>query len=149
MSLRYAYNTNGAASHRLDDAVRLIADSGYDGVALTLDHHHLDPFADGWRAEAERVAALLASLQLGSVVETGARFCMTIQIDSDRYVLRQDGEGLQVGRRNGENVVWLDRVDLELLPDSARETLQRGESSDAALVLALRGIVQAEVERGG
>ena len=71
-ALRYAYNTNGAANHRLDDAIRLIADSGYQGVALTLDHHHLDPFADGWRAEAERVAALLASLNLGSVVETGA-----------------------------------------------------------------------------
>ena len=74
---------------------------------------------------------------------------MTIQIDSDTYVLRQDGDGLQVGRRNGGNVVWLDTVDLELLPHSAREALQRGDTSDAGLVLALRGIAQAEVERGG
>ena len=74
---------------------------------------------------------------------------MTIQIDSDTYVLRQDGDGLQVGRRNGGDVVWLDTVDLELLPDSARGALQRGDTSDAALVLALRGIAQAEVERGG
>ena len=36
MTLRYAYNTNGAANHRLDDALRLIADAGYAGVALTL-----------------------------------------------------------------------------------------------------------------
>ena len=35
MSLRYAYNTNGAANHRLDDALHLIAGAGYDGVALT------------------------------------------------------------------------------------------------------------------
>ena len=28
MTLRFAYNTNGAANHRLDDALRLIADSG-------------------------------------------------------------------------------------------------------------------------
>ncbi|HEX8389350.1 MAG TPA: TIM barrel protein, partial [Sphingomonas sp.] len=75
-ALRYAYNTNGAANHRLDDAIRLIADSGYQGVALTLDHHHLDPFADGWRKEAERVAALLGHLGLGSVVETGARYLL-------------------------------------------------------------------------
>ncbi|MCG5431786.1 sugar phosphate isomerase/epimerase [Mycobacterium sp. MYCO198283] len=74
--MRYAYNTNGAANHRLDDAIRLIADAGYDGVALTLDHHHLDPLADGWRREAERVAALLDSLSLGSVVETGARYLL-------------------------------------------------------------------------
>lgn len=76
MSLRFAYNTNGAANHRLDDAIRLIADCGYDGVALTLDHHHLDPFADGWRGEAERVARLLEDLGLGSVVETGARYLL-------------------------------------------------------------------------
>ena len=42
MTLRYAYNTNGAANHRLDDALRLIADAGYDGVALTLDHVLVD-----------------------------------------------------------------------------------------------------------
>ena len=76
MSLRFAYNTNGAANHRLDDAVRLIADAGYQGVALTLDHHHLDPFADDWVREAERVAALLRSLDLGSVIETGARYLL-------------------------------------------------------------------------
>ena len=76
MSLRYAYNTNGAANHRLDDALRLIADAGYDGVALTLDVHHLDPFADGWEREAERVAGLLGRLGLGSVIETGARFLL-------------------------------------------------------------------------
>ena len=45
MTLRFAYNTNGAANHRLDDALALIADAGYDGVAVTLDIHHLDPFA--------------------------------------------------------------------------------------------------------
>jgi sugar phosphate isomerase/epimerase len=76
VTLRYAYNTNGAASHRLDDALRLIADAGYDGVALTLDHHHLDPLADGWEREAARVRDLLASLNLGSVIETGARYLL-------------------------------------------------------------------------
>ncbi|GGE93052.1 sugar phosphate isomerase/epimerase family protein [Sphingomonas prati] len=76
MSLRYAYNTNGAANHRLDDALRLIADCGYDGVALTLDHHHLDPFAPNWAREAERVARVLQELRLGSVIETGARYLL-------------------------------------------------------------------------
>lgn len=76
MTLRYAYNTNGAANHRLDDALRLIADAGYDGVALTLDIHHLDPFADGWERETERVRGLLDRMELGSVIETGARFLL-------------------------------------------------------------------------
>lgn len=76
MTLRFAYNTNGAANHRLDDALTLIAEAGYDGVALTLDHHHLDPFADGWAREAERVAARLRTLGLGAVIETGARYLL-------------------------------------------------------------------------
>lgn len=89
-AMRYAYNTNGAANHRLDDAIRLIADSGYHGVALTLDHHHLDPFAEGWRAEAERVAALLASLNLGSVIETGARYLLDHREKHEPTLLNPD-----------------------------------------------------------
>ena len=76
MSLRYAYNTNGAANHRLDDALILISDAGYDGIALTLDIHHLDPFAQDWERETERVRGLLDRLGLGSVIETGARFLL-------------------------------------------------------------------------
>ena len=74
---------------------------------------------------------------------------MTIRINSEEYVLRQDGDGLQVGRRNGEDVAWLDTVDLDLLPGPAREALERGDTSDEALLIALRGVTQAEVERGG
>jgi sugar phosphate isomerase/epimerase len=74
--LRFAYNTNGAANHRLDDAVSLIAEAGYDGVALTLDHHHLDPMTEGWSVRAESLARELRSRHLGCVVETGARFLL-------------------------------------------------------------------------
>jgi len=74
---------------------------------------------------------------------------MTIQIDGEQYVLRQEGNGLKVGRRNGEDVAWLDTVDLDLLPGPAREALERGDTSDEALLTALRGVGQAEVERGG
>ena len=93
MSLRYAYNTNGAANHRLDDALHLIADAGYDGVALTLDIHHLDPFADGWEREAERVRALLDRLRLGSVIETGARFLLDPTDKHEPTLLTASAEG--------------------------------------------------------
>jgi hypothetical protein len=74
---------------------------------------------------------------------------MTITVDSDEYVLRPDGDGLQVGRRVGGDVAWLDTVDLSLLSSSAREALERGDTSDEALQTAVRGITQAEEERGG
>ena len=74
---------------------------------------------------------------------------MTISIDSEEYVLRKDADGLQVGRRNGGDVAWLDTVEHSLLPVPAREALERGDTSDEALLTALRGVTQAEVERGG
>lgn len=76
MSLRYAYNTNGAANHRLSDALELIAASGYDGVALTLDHHHCDPFAPDFDRRAEELKEELSRRRLGIVIETGARFLL-------------------------------------------------------------------------
>lgn len=76
MTLRFAYNTNGTANHRLDDAIGLIADAGYAGVALTLDHHHLDPMADGWQTRAEVLGARLRASHLGCVIETGARYLL-------------------------------------------------------------------------
>jgi len=93
MTLRYAYNTNGAANHRLDDALRLIADAGYAGVALTLDHHHLDPFADRWEEECNRVARLLGDLRLGSVIETGARYLLDPRQKHEPTLVTPDVEG--------------------------------------------------------
>lgn len=76
MTFSLGYGTNGFANHRLDDALRVIADLGYTSVALTLDHHHLDPFGPDVSKETDRVAALLSSLGLRSVVETGARYLL-------------------------------------------------------------------------
>ncbi len=76
MALRFAYNTNGTASHRLDDALMLMAETGYAGVALTLDHNHFDPFAKEWEADAKRLAQRLRGLGFGSVIETGARYLL-------------------------------------------------------------------------
>ena len=70
-----AYNTNGFYHHRLEDAVRLLAEAGYGGVALTPDVHHLNPLATG-PSEWAAFRRLLESLGLEVVVETGARFIL-------------------------------------------------------------------------
>ncbi|MEV7129120.1 sugar phosphate isomerase/epimerase family protein [Streptomyces sp. NPDC093260] len=74
--LRFGYGTNGLADLRLDDALALLADLGYDGVGLTLDHMHLDPLAPGLAGRTRRVARRLAGLGLDVAVETGARYVL-------------------------------------------------------------------------
>ena len=74
---------------------------------------------------------------------------MTVQLDGEEYVLRPEGDSLQVGRRVGGDLTWLDSVDVGLLSEPARQALQNGDTSNEALMIALRGIVEGETQRGG
>ena len=69
------YNTNGLAHHRLDDALDLLADLGYRGVALTPDVPHLDLLRTDER-DWERTRAHLDRLRFRCIVETGARYVL-------------------------------------------------------------------------
>ncbi|MFD3955634.1 MULTISPECIES: sugar phosphate isomerase/epimerase family protein [Streptomyces] len=76
MTLHLGYGTNGLTDLRLDDALGLLADLGYAGVGLTLDHMHLDPLAPDLTERTRRVGHRLASLGLRVTVETGARYVL-------------------------------------------------------------------------
>jgi L-ribulose-5-phosphate 3-epimerase len=60
----------------LEDALNILADLGYGGVALTLDYHVLDPYEANLPQRVASVRRLLERLRLRSVVETGARFLL-------------------------------------------------------------------------
>jgi sugar phosphate isomerase/epimerase len=71
------YNTNGFAHHRLEDAIEILAELGYRGVALTLDVHHLDPFdEEDLPYHTNVVLDELTTRDLHCVIETGARFLL-------------------------------------------------------------------------
>jgi sugar phosphate isomerase/epimerase len=70
------YNTNGFAHHRLTDAIAILAELGYQSVAITLDLHALNPFADDLYPQLIKVRRLLERHRLRCVVETGARFLL-------------------------------------------------------------------------
>ncbi|MFE1954762.1 sugar phosphate isomerase/epimerase family protein [Streptomyces sp. NPDC059524] len=76
MTLRWGYGTNGLTDLRLDDALALLADLGYDGVGLTLDHMHLDPLLPDLAARTRQVARALDRYGLTATVETGARYVL-------------------------------------------------------------------------
>jgi len=69
------YNTNGLPHHRVEDALELCAELGYEAVALTPDAGLLDPYrltAD----EVARVRRQAETLGLVLTVETGSRFLL-------------------------------------------------------------------------
>ncbi|MFC7478218.1 sugar phosphate isomerase/epimerase family protein [Dankookia sp. GCM10030260] len=130
MALRFAYNTNGAANHRLEDAVALIAEAGYDGVALTLDHHHLDPMAEGWVVRTEALARQLHAHRLGCVIETGARYLLDPRRKHEPTLLTPSAEG------RARRIAFLGRA------------FEIGRALDAEAVSFWAGVPLPGVDRG-
>ncbi len=74
--LRFGYNTNGFAHHRLEDALPILADLGYESVAITLDHFALNPFDKDVYGQMGAIRQWLERLRMKCVIETGARFML-------------------------------------------------------------------------
>jgi sugar phosphate isomerase/epimerase len=100
-SFALGYNTNGFAHHRLADALAILADLGYDGVALTVDVHHLDPKTTR-DADLVALGRRLRRLGLSAVVESGARFVLDPRRKHRPALLDDDGWRTRVN--------WLKRL---------------------------------------
>lgn len=74
--MHLAYNTNGLAHHNLLDAVDLLAEIGYSGISITLDHTALNPYDKQLDQQLTQVTERLERHQLRCVIETGARFLL-------------------------------------------------------------------------
>ena len=148
--LRYAYNTNGASNHRLEDALGLIADSGYDGVALTLDHHHFDPFAPRLDRRASKLSSRLDGLGLSLVVETGARFLLNSRQKHEPTLIHPSEDG------RDRRIEFLKRaLDVAAICDGEAVSFWAGRPQDGAdldkawswLVEGVSEVVEAAEER--
>ncbi|AXK31430.1 sugar phosphate isomerase/epimerase [Streptomyces armeniacus] len=91
--LALAYGTNGLADLRLDDALAVLAELGYDGVGLTLDHMHLDPLAPDLARRTAAVARSLERRGLSVTVETGARYVLDPRRKHGPTLLDAEPEG--------------------------------------------------------
>ena len=87
------YNTNGFAFHRLDDALDIIASLGYRCVAITVDHHALNPYDEDLAAQIGEMRTRLDVLGLSSVIETGARFLLDPRRKHHPTLLDRRGAG--------------------------------------------------------
>ncbi len=84
------YNTNGFAHHDLFEAVGLLAEIGYRGVAITIDHGALWPWDKGSKRKIARLKKMLRDLGLRSVIETGARFLLDPRIKHEPTLVSAD-----------------------------------------------------------
>lgn len=99
--MKIGYNTNGLAHHRFSDAIALLADYGFEAVAITPDVHWLDPYQDSQSLarQVSETARLLDRFGMQCVMESGARYLINprrkhdptlMDENPDRRALRRD-----------------------------------------------------------
>lgn len=96
--MKLGYNTNGLAHHRWPEALELLAEVGYRSVAITIDHHFLDPYAAGLLRDIAQMVRLLEQFGMSSVIETGARFLLNPRVKHEPTLLSptQDERDLRI-----------------------------------------------------
>jgi L-ribulose-5-phosphate 3-epimerase len=158
---RFGYGTNGFTDHRLEDALAILTDLGYDGVALTLDHQHLDPYAAdlNWRLAA--LGRLLDRLGLDVVIETGARYLLDpwrkhqptlVSAEPEGRALRVDllMRAVRIGAELGAQAVsfWSGAAPEDTDPAVALERVAAGCESVIALAQEAGVVLGFEPEPG-
>ncbi|MBI4881358.1 MAG: sugar phosphate isomerase/epimerase [Planctomycetes bacterium] len=143
------YNSNGFAHHRLEDVVRVLAGLGYDGIALTPDVAHLDPFRAA-PAEVAGFRRMLEETRLGVTIESGARYVLDPRQKHWPALLSSRGF-----ERRQEFYLWL--IDLAVEVESPLVSIWSGASEadapqgDAALDLLaerLKPVLEHAAEQG-
>ncbi len=114
----------------------MLAELGYTGAAITLDHGHLDPYAPGLAGEVAAVGKLLGDLGMNAVVETGGRYTLdprrkhypTLLDDAADRRIDYLTRAIRVAAELGAPVVhlWSGAIPAGLHPDEAWARLARG-----------------------
>lgn len=149
-----AYNANGLRSLALLDAVRLLADSGYEGIELSLNRQHVDPWgftdadADQLRAVLEETGMVACSLATGDPLLLDERPFEPALVDPDPSARERRLDLLRRAIRIGV------RIGVPIVVFSTGR-LAEGEGRKQALgvldgsVAELLGVLERELEAAG
>lgn len=91
--MRLGYSTNSIGDVDPLDAVPLLREFGYESLAITLDHHTIDPFADDVTARMSHWRTVLAAAGMGCVIETGARHLLDPTVKHEPTLVSADPAG--------------------------------------------------------
>lgn len=132
-------------------ALPILRDLGYRSLALTLDHHTLDPFAADLPAAVARWRDALAAVGLASVIETGARHLLDPLLKHEPTLVSADPS------RRARRIDLLRRaIDIAAALGAGCVSLWSGVVRDAApgavvwerLVAALLPVLEHAASRG-
>jgi sugar phosphate isomerase/epimerase len=144
------YNTNGFAHHDVFAAVELLAEIGYGGVAITIDHGALNPYDSRCPDHVSRMRDLLAKHRLRSVIETGARYLLDARVKHEPTFMTADESARQRRvdfLRRAIDIARQLRSDcVSLWSGVLREPLEE-DAAYARLAAALRPVLEYAAER--
>lgn len=86
------YNTNGFANHDPIEAIELLAELGYQGIAITIDHQWLNPFSESFERQLDEFQRILRLYRLNTVIETGARYLLNPNVKHEPTLLSDGAE---------------------------------------------------------
>ena len=145
------YNTNGLAHHDLFDAVALLADTGYRGVAITVDHGALPPHAADNHRRIGGLRRMLAEYRMHSVIETGARFLLDPKHKHEPTLVSPDAAArdrrVEFYRHTIDRAADLESDCVSIWSGIVRDDASRGEAMDR-LVKGLQKVLEHATERG-
>jgi L-ribulose-5-phosphate 3-epimerase len=148
--VRFGYNTNGFAHHRLEDALSILAQLGYGSVAITLDYHALNPYDGDLSGRVAKIRTLLERYKLHSVVETGARFLLDPWQKHQPTLVSDKGEDREVRLNFLRDAVGiaheLGSEAVSFWSGTARETINRAVLMDR-LVQGCRALCDCAAQR--
>jgi L-ribulose-5-phosphate 3-epimerase len=125
--MRPGYSTNSIADVDPFEAVPVLHGLGCRSLAITLDHHTIDPFAADLPARIGRWREALAGVGMACVVETGARHLLDPRVKHEPTLVSAEAAGR--GRRTE---FLLRAVDIARELGAACVSLWSGVVRDAA-----------------
>ncbi len=136
--LRFGYNSNGFAHHKLEDCVEILAELGYRGIAITVDVHHLNPETTT-PDQILDLRRLIEQRGLEPSIETGSRYLLDARrkhqptlLDPDPIARRIRFDYLRdcvtIAGELGAKVVsfWSGALPAEAKPQEASKRLAEG-----------------------
>lgn len=88
--MQLGYSTNSIGDIDPLDAVPMLRDMGYASLAITLDHHTIDPFSAECMGRVDRWRRSLDSAGMACVVETGARHLLDASVKHEPTLVSSD-----------------------------------------------------------